>query len=249
MRGQTVGKRVFGLRTVSAEPSVDISYLSIPRSLLRYLALYGLVIVLAEIPPIAFRNFEATGSAARLELHMLLLLAYTCTNALLVAASRGHRGLHDRFACSRVVRVAEESQHSPAYGLPNSARLYLLCGSAGCIFAVLFWTMGTARPELLRPIFEYRYRIEHRANVRISNVTSDGERAIVEAVCPDKTRSNLPAAAQQLAAELAALDYRSAAVHLQLVALDISDRDAKSFQPRCFGVAVGSNSAAEEDCL
>ena len=98
-KGQTIGKSLLGLKVIArgetSESAKGPQVISLARSLLRYLSSFGCLILLAELPPLAYRANAWVASSWKLEFHMLLAFSWFFALCLSTLLDPLHRGLHD----------------------------------------------------------------------------------------------------------------------------------------------------------
>lgn len=103
MRGQTLGKKVFGLRVVDIKSAETLKF---PKSVLRFLLSFGLIIALAELPSTIYRKLGLLSSAYLIEAHLGLALLYTTLSLFFFLLLMRRSALHDIFCKTLVLRAA-----------------------------------------------------------------------------------------------------------------------------------------------
>ncbi len=152
--GQTLGKRVFGLRV---EP-----YLSLSKSFLRYFFTYGILILVSELPTVLFRQSGTIAPSTTLEFHMLLTLCYFFANVGQTVFSRTHMSLHDMLAGTIVMQ-----DPCGIYQVNlNQAKQKLHGAIIGVIIGSILWTVGIQQPEIIETVKQHRFALEKNFPVR-----------------------------------------------------------------------------------
>jgi uncharacterized RDD family membrane protein YckC len=166
--GQTLGKKAFGLKVISIDSPNQC--LSIGASLIRFLFLYGLIILTAEVPKLIFRHFSISASPVLLELNMLIALCYFLSNIGLLILGVNHRGFHDLVCKSQVMRnieINEADSKNKLTGNSNSAILGIVIGA---LFSFVVWNFGLSEDEDINHILADKYVIENQLPLRIIHV-------------------------------------------------------------------------------
>ena len=179
-KGQTIGKSLLGLKVVRLTAEDHSGNLPIFRAFLRYLASFGVMVTIAEVPPAVFRSQALMLPAWQLELHMLLALAYFFALCVSVLVDPLQRGLHDLLAGSLVVRP-QTSDVDFRLPLEIPSRVPLACLGAA-VFAFLPWWIGIARPESVNEILRRRYVLENRLEIRVMNAQEVSDGILIEAL-------------------------------------------------------------------
>ena len=177
-QGRTLGKRAFGLRVLTYR-GTSPPYLTLRQSFLRYMALYGGIILLAEIPPQWYRWLGVVGENWVLELPMLLVLCLAVTNVLLVAFTPRRLGIHDLLVSSVVIGAAAEVPEQIKFvtndgaegrrGRPTETRLAearrqraAIILFFGLLVGGFFWWLGLNHPEPINAVSGKRYALEQK---------------------------------------------------------------------------------------
>ncbi|MCC6221058.1 MAG: RDD family protein [Deltaproteobacteria bacterium] len=228
--GQTLGKRCFGLRVVNANTdSREAIFLSAGQALIRFFLTYGALILVAEVPPIAFRKLEIVAPPALLELHVLVVLSYLFSNIACALFSKTHQGIHDELVDSLVLRTKSETTDENIREFTKSLlnndclrqtslnRLLAILG--GCFVAILLWLAGTILPADLRSFYSRRYEFENNFPIRTMNILSSGNNTLhVSAIIlpqnsvvgsPSESASELLVRATKFLVEREAIDVKS----------------------------------------
>jgi uncharacterized RDD family membrane protein YckC len=176
MNGQTLGKKVFGLRVLSVPFDRETPYLSLSRSFYRYLGLYGGIVLLKEVPSLIFRANGAVASIYLLDSYMLPALIYPIALFVSILIHPWQRGLHDGLASSIVVRSSLEpprgfSDLTYALGKQKS----LIVAAIGIILGSIFWALSVVHPPQIRSIYEQRFALEKMLPIRLYRVDLDAE--------------------------------------------------------------------------
>ncbi len=177
MRGQTLGKKVFGLRVLSLPFEDESPYLSLSRSFYRYLGLYGGMVLLKEVPSLLFRAYGVVAPIYLLDSYMLPALMYPIALFLSVLIHPWQRGLHDGLASSIVVRSSIEPPagfQDEHYGL--GLKKSLIIGAIAGILGSIFWTLSVVHPPQIRALYEHRFALEQQFPVRMyrADLEADG---------------------------------------------------------------------------
>ncbi len=176
--GQTLGKKAFGLRVISAceEKRSDFSniYLSLSQSILRYFLSFGSLVLLAEIPPLLYRASASQLPSSVLEAHMFVAMAYFIANAGFAVAHPLHKAIHDVFTPSLVVRGQPRENHALLLS-GISTKMSFIRGAIPIALAVLLafglWRIGGVHSPASASVNELRYQIESRFPFRLLSVT------------------------------------------------------------------------------
>lgn len=191
-RGQSLGKKAFGLRVLRTDGP---RFLSPAQAAIRYVYYLGFVILLAELPPLLLRANSVSASPMLLEAHMLLVMCYFFCNVWTWITTDTHRALHDFLAHTIVLRgelVPDENQladlirrtrNSPPL-LKFLARPLVVC-LGSFTFAALLWSMGFSSSTELQSIGVHRYEIEHNFPVRILSLSRHEHSVTMEALLLD----------------------------------------------------------------
>jgi len=191
-RGQSLGKRAFGLRVVRVNGPI---FLRPAEACLRYLFTMGLIILVAELPPIFFRAGSVVAGPTLLEAHMLLVMLYFFLDVWLWISSPAHRSLHDRLSGSLVLRgeaiptradielILKQTVLHPNL-LSRLSRTYIalpICFAA----ALFFWSLGFSSSQELKNIAAHRYELEHNFPIRILSLSRRDASISLEALLLD----------------------------------------------------------------
>ena len=167
-KGQTIGKSLLGLKVVRLTAEDHSGNLPIFRAFLRYLASFGVMVTIAEVPPAVFRS------------QALMLPAWQLALCVSVLVDPLQRGLHDLLAGSLVVRP-QTSDVDFRLPLEIPSRVPLACLGAA-LFAFLPWWIGIARPESVNEILRRRYVLENRLEIRVMNAQEVSDGILIEAL-------------------------------------------------------------------
>lgn len=193
--GQTLGKKAFGIRVVSAVPLSGGPYISVGRALLRFFCLCGAIICLSDIPPNIYRQISLAADPRLLELHMWIALTFTFTGVALVLLLPSHRGLHDLIAKTIVVRGPQDMPAGAgkeaidgAAGQKAFFSPALTAPAIGAAFGTLLWLHGVEiEPEMLR-LVSHRYQLEHDLPIRVQGIRKADDKALFAAEVADSYR-------------------------------------------------------------
>jgi len=174
--GRTIGKMLFRLRVVRSANSNG--YLSLPQAFLRYLAFLGLILLLAEAPPIFYRAYEIHADATLLELPIGIALVYFFLNIAVWLTNPAARGLHDFAAGSTVVRYysseAEADTSNLQTRLPTTIRRLVIGFAVGT--GLLLWLLSTAfHTNEIQTLQSARFVVEARSNLRLVSIQPTAE--------------------------------------------------------------------------
>ena len=174
-RGQTLGKKAFGLRVIR-EGTDGRTHLSPIEAFVRFLGIFGALILLAEIPPLLYRSTAFSGSVYLIEFHMLLAMMLVFSNLGLLFFDPLRRGLHDFILPTRVVMSPKTlEERSLAQSAIETKRLSPILGIA-CLAALCFWGFGLSALGELRGLQEVRYTLEKRFEVELVSFSRSGDK-------------------------------------------------------------------------
>ena len=166
LQGQTLGRRVMSLRVIPY--GRQQKYLGFLSAFWRFFFCYGIIILLAEVPPIYFRQNAVVASSYFLEVHMLAVMVYFSLNTMFLVFGSNYQAIHDRIAGSIVIRGSIEDD---AFIAPLRGRIpHVTILLAGSFVGIFLWAMGINNDGLAGAIQEHRYEIENQMPVRISSV-------------------------------------------------------------------------------
>lgn len=170
--GQTLGKKFFGLRTVSIAKSSS-RYISLSQSFLRFLLLLGLVVALKEAPPIFYRHFLVESSRSLLDLPILFSFVLFFGNISTLLFHTHQRALHDIIGKSAVIRNPnnEPIENLNLEKLKSSHHHPIVGFSVGSILACIFWSLSILQPPQLQAVSEKQYAIEASLSIKILHAT------------------------------------------------------------------------------
>lgn len=193
-KGQSLGKKAFGLRVLRCDGSDEL-FLTPTQAAFRYLNSLGWVILLTEAPPIIFRLTGTIASPAVLEAHMLLVMSYFICNIACLIADPRHRAIHDLFAKTCVirgepVRIDRESIRSPRRTIGIAA---------GLAIAVCLWLFGLSPDPSVQALSSHRYELENRFPVRLVAVSFPPEELSLDLLLVQSGTPDLNQLATQLA--------------------------------------------------
>lgn len=206
--GQTLGKKVFGLRTLLLREPSSPKYLSLGRSFVRFLISLGLLILLAELPPLFYRAYRVVGSSNMLELHMLVTLSLFLTNVSVLIFHPVRRALHDTIAGTIVVRASDiPAPQKRPLTTPIKPTTLALAVFIGTTLGFVFWSLGRVHDTPTAQLNAYRYPIEASLPLRILSVAeADNGIEIFAIILPHTTE-----------------DYRDIALELGKLSVENAD--------------------------
>lgn len=189
-RGQSFGKRAFGLRVCAIEGGL----LTMPKAVLRFFVWIGVIIICSELPALLFRHYAFRGEAVVLESPMLFVLSYFIGNLAMVTFDPLHRGLHDRAAGSIVLRTGTSHFERDS---ETAAKVRSLRGvgmmqslgalAVGALIGALLWLLGVQNSPGVALVSRNRYLIEHELPVRISGLQEENGTTTVDLLIFDST--------------------------------------------------------------
>ena len=189
-RGQSFGKRAFGLRVCALEGGL----LTMPKAVVRCFVWIGVIIICSEIPTLIFRHYAYRGEAMVLEAPMLFVLSYFIGNLAMVTFDPLHRGLHDRAAGAIVLRTgnsrfeAESEAAVKIRSLRNTGLVQSLGALAGgAVVGALLWLLGVQNSPGVSLVSRNRYVLEHELPVRISALQEENGTTTVDLLIFDST--------------------------------------------------------------
>lgn len=163
--GATLGKRAFGLRVRSV---VARDSITVWQSALRYLASFGILILLESVPKQYLLTSSVVSSALFLELNMGIAMAYFLANIAMLPARKDRRLFHDLICGTEVYRIAELNQENQNIEPAEIKSLYILPILAA-LLAVSLWSYSLPKGEMLKSIFRYKYVMEKQFSLREIN--------------------------------------------------------------------------------
>ncbi len=195
---KTLGKRLFGIRTVR----LDGGTIPIGMGFCRFFFSYGLLIFACEIVDITYRETAFTASAEMLEFHMALIMAYGFANVVLSTVGPRGRGIHDLICGTEVVleesivakskivpqtdNVATPVEGQKSGGAPvdnkktkPSTVKRIVLALAGSVIGILLWHSGLPQDSMIRTVVSRRYQLEKALSVRVGNMAIVKEELIV----------------------------------------------------------------------
>lgn len=108
-RGQTLGKKAFGLHTVKIlskhDLEISFKFLTLKESILRFYLFIGLIILIGEVPDIFFKAKGLIINQSLQELNLYLAMQIMLFNGFLILFTNKKLGLHDIFVKSQVLHV------------------------------------------------------------------------------------------------------------------------------------------------
>jgi len=159
--GASIGKRLFGLKVKDLAGGEG---LNVWQSFLRFFFLYGIIILVAEVPAYFYRQSALVAPLALLDLHLFFSLAYFLSLLALVIASKSNRGTHD-FICSSYVERAEEKsdleKESPFEKRPLGGILI------ACSVSLLLWLISASKAPEAETVLSHRYELEREFGLEI----------------------------------------------------------------------------------
>lgn len=228
--GQTLGKRFFGIRTVSIRG--DKLYLSPWESITRYFISYGLIVFLAEAPFICYRISALSAPAMLLDLPLLFAFYWCFQNLLLLIAARDHRAAHDWIAQSCVLRSPSPpslSRKNAVYhetaNAPKAIRLALL---GGAIISLIFWLPGVIYPEPEKSLLAEQYVLAHDYGIRLISAERTTDAIVVDFLTPSLSRDFLNQAAGAVFSVATASKTTPLQEHKKLIMRFILEHSARS---------------------
>ncbi|MCB0358807.1 MAG: RDD family protein [Bdellovibrionales bacterium] len=217
--GQTLGKRLFGIRVVSARGE-RLQLLPLSPAFLRYLLLFGFPILAAEIPPYFYRLFQISAAPAVLELHMLVVMLYTAVNGALLIVDPLHRGIHDRVAGTCVVRnfdpLDEVPFELPRTSLSDRFTVLTIVGALAAGFGL--WLPAAVHSPSAALIARNQYVIEGQLPVQIARVAEERDALRLDLIVttttsdadPKSDENEVPASISSLATDVTDLVQQQA---------------------------------------
>lgn len=177
--GQTIGKKAFGLRVVSTSSLEQVRYIHLKESFIRYLSSYGLLILLAELPPIVFRYFAVAAPVYQLEFPMLIAVSYFLANVGYLLFHPIQSSIHDSVSRSMVLRIEDVSR------VPSDAEFRLQQGNTsffsfqkprygviiGILLASVLWALSLSYSDKESLILSKRFTLEHALDIRLLEVS------------------------------------------------------------------------------
>jgi len=165
-RGQTLGKKLFGLRVVGTN---EESPLPIAHSVARFTMLFGVIMLLRDGFSLYFRHQAFVASPIILEFPMLCCLMFFFANIGCVVLAKRHQGFHDLLGKSIVIRERDSSFS----GFPYHNRM--LGSIGGAMLGFLLWLPAVLQPDPLLRVRQYQYDLEHHLPIRIISITAEQE--------------------------------------------------------------------------
>jgi len=156
--GQTLGKKVFGLRTIDSKTS---SYCSLWVSFKRFLMGLGSVILFAELPKIYFRAVSFVAESYILTLPMLICSLIVTISAIHLFFDPQRRTFYDLTSSTLVIN-AENKNFTRTNNHKSSKGIVL-----GIVFGLLVWASGFLHQSEIKNIHKLQYLVENRCNLRI----------------------------------------------------------------------------------
>ena len=179
-RGQSFGKRAFGLRVCA----LDGGLLTMPRALVRFFAWLGVIIICSELPAQLFRYLALRAEPMLLEAPMLFVMSYFIGNMAVMVFDPLHRGLHDRVARSIVLRTGALRYEPGSETVANirslldstaaKSRTTLLALTGGAMIGALLWALGVESSPGVAAVSRSRYVLEHELPIRFSALQEAG---------------------------------------------------------------------------
>jgi uncharacterized RDD family membrane protein YckC len=212
--GQTLGKKIFGLRVIDLNKKKQAIFLSIYKSFFRYFCTFGVIILAAEIPSMYFRNNSIVLPLHLLEFHMLIALTYTMLNASWFVFNIHHRAMHDVLSSSMVIRsyhrildksVLEEDikiflNQSQALPLAVNYNLNsLLKTIVGILTGTALWYAGIIHSDPMRLITEHKYIIEQGHSIRVISIQVNNMSLTLKAFVLEETNKDYNELAKNIA--------------------------------------------------
>lgn len=169
MRGQTLGKKVFGLRVIDLNSA---SALSFNKSVLRFILSFGLIIALAELPSIIYRKQGLISSAYLIEAHLGLALLYTTISLFLFLLQATRSSLHDLLCQTIVIRTSENCSKQTLLELFAKIKSQTSRGLAalalGTALAAFLFQGGFSSDPEINTIKGGKYYLEQELPIRIA---------------------------------------------------------------------------------
>lgn len=178
MKGASAGKWLFGLYVTSADKNKSTEEppapnkieseqviaqkgLALPQAFKRFFFLYGLLIILAELPHFAFSQMGFSGAPEVLDLNLLLALMLFFSILLSFLFNRSHRGWHDIASGSVVCRIDSEQLETPALLSPK--KIWGISFSLG----LFLWFIMLPKEPLTRRIYSEKFQIKHDTGLEL----------------------------------------------------------------------------------
>lgn len=169
MSGQTLGKRVFGLRVL------DNNTLKAPelsKSITRFALSFGLIMTLAELPSIVYRKFAVLSSAHLIEAHLGFALFYTLLCLFFFIAQKTRRSFHDVLTKTSVIRASKNTSSEALKKLidkvSNDKKRRLASTLVAFVLALILYQGGFSNDPEINNIKAAKYYIEAKLPIRIA---------------------------------------------------------------------------------
>lgn len=169
MRGQTLGKKVFGLQVIDIESAKTLQF---SRSILRFLLSFGLIITLAELPSIIYRKLGFSSSVYLIEAHLGLALLYTTLSLFSFLLLNRRSALHDLFCKTLVLRASNDCSKQALAELlaktPTKRSRQLVALALGILLASLLFIGGFSSDKEINQIKGAKYYLEQGLPIKIA---------------------------------------------------------------------------------
>jgi uncharacterized RDD family membrane protein YckC len=164
--GQSLGKKVLGLRVIGCSNKVFIDPAA---SALRYLLSFGMIILLSEVPVLAYRQLNLVAEPFFLELHMMAVMVFASVSLLFAALTKSKQSLHDIVCKTRVVRASEAPEVEDLDKIPNNelGKDPFIVFVIATFFAIVLWSFGVIQPQSVASVAAHKYELENAFDIRI----------------------------------------------------------------------------------
>jgi uncharacterized RDD family membrane protein YckC len=183
--GQTLGKKAFGIKVVSAKPNSLGQEINISEGLLRYMLSFGILILLSEVPKIFFREYSVVAFPIYLEFNMFLGMLIFFFSVACVLIKKDRRALHDLLlgtvviSCPKNIPTEEMASALKSEIIPPSKEEFKkengLCFLVSFLMASLFWFLSINHSPSFSNVAKYQYVIENDYPVRFLNIQETKE--------------------------------------------------------------------------
>jgi uncharacterized RDD family membrane protein YckC len=183
--GQTLGKKAFGIKVVSAKTSTLGQEINLSEGFLRYFLSFGILILLSEVPKIFFRKYSIVAFPVYLEFNMFLAMLIFFFSIACVLIKKDRRALHDLLLGTIVITCPKNTPTEEITSALKSEIIILpkeesrkengLCFLFSFMMASLFWFLSINHSPSFSNVAKYQYFIEHNYPVRFLNMQETKE--------------------------------------------------------------------------